>query len=309
MSARPTAASTIRPTGPFDLTHQNRFFGGWPTLATDSGAVVIALPVEGWESSAAVLARQPAPDQLELEVFGAEGCAEAARAQALAALSLDVDGAGWPAVGERDEHIGSLQEKYNFLRPVLFNSPYEAAATFVIGHRISMKQGRAIRARMAEDLGAKIQVHDETFAAFPDPATLLAVSEFRGVSAAKIERLHGVAEAALAGTLDRARLRRLPYDEALRDVRRIGGIGPFFAAGIVSRGAGVIDDVPDDDLTPYAVQVGYDLPELPDRDQVLRIAESWRPYRMWTVVLMHVWLRREVGLPQRRFERGRRGAG
>ncbi|GAC1332607.1 MAG: hypothetical protein NVSMB17_11950 [Candidatus Dormibacteria bacterium] len=41
----------VTPSGPFDLENENRYFGGWPTVA---GAVAMAFPVEGWKSSAAV---------------------------------------------------------------------------------------------------------------------------------------------------------------------------------------------------------------------------------------------------------------
>ena len=260
-------------------------------------AVVVAFPVEGWEASAAVVVRQDGDGVLSLDVTG-DG--DRARDQVLAALSLDVDGSGWPEVGERDAHIGRLQATYDFLRPVLFTSPYEAAAHFIIGHRISMKQGRAIRARMAKELGATFEIEGETFAAFPEPRRLLELEEFKGLNATKVERLHGVAEAALAGTLDRAHLRSLAPEDALAEIRTIDGVGPFFAAGILNRGAGVVDQITDDDLTKYAVQVAYDLPEQPSQAETLRIAERWQPYRMWAAVLLHVWLRREVGLPSRR---------
>jgi DNA-3-methyladenine glycosylase II len=290
----------FRPTGPYDLANQNEYFGGWPTPAGDGSAIVVAFPIEGWQASAAVVVRQSTDDELALEVFGAGEHQAKATEQALATLSLDIDGGAWPDVGSRDPHIGRLQATYRFLRPVLFTSPYEAAANFVIGHRISMKQGRAIRARMAQELGTQIEVQGEVFAAFPAPEKLLALSEFRGLSSVKIERLHGVAEAALSGSLDRTHLRELPLEEASQEIRQIDGIGPFFAAGILNRGAGLVDDITDDDLTKYAVQVGYELSAAPSQAEVLAIARNWEPYRMWTVVLLHVWLRREVGLPRRR---------
>jgi DNA-3-methyladenine glycosylase II len=294
------APYAFRPHGPFDLANQNEYFGGWPTLAANGRAIVIAAPVEGWQTSAAVVVSQETEEQVNLDVFGAAGHEEKARDQALAALSVDIDGRAWPELGARDELVGRLQRKYDFLRPVLFNSPYEAAANFIIGHRISVKQGRTIRARMAEELGTKLEVQGEVFAAFPDPETLLTLSAFPGLNSTKIERLHGVAEAALAGSLDRAHLRQLPLEEATQEIRRIDGIGPFFASGILNRGAGVVDEITDDDLTKHAVQVGYQLSERPSQADVLRITENWRPYRMWAEVLLHVWLRREVGLPRRR---------
>jgi DNA-3-methyladenine glycosylase II len=302
-TSRSDPPDAFRPRGPFDLAHENAYFGGWPTLSSDPGAVVAAFPVEGWETSAAVVLSQDGPTQVRLEVFGAPGHEAAARDQILATLSLDVDARTWPEVGERDARIRTLQAKYHFLRPVLFASPYEAAANFVIGHRISMNQARAIRARLAEEAGTVIDVGGETFAAFPHPERLLAVREVRGLSSVKIERLHGVAAAALSGALDRARLRSLPVAQALEELRRIRGIGPFFAAGILNRGAGIVDDITDDDLTKYAVQVAYELPEPPTQPETLAIAERWRPYRMWVEVLLHVWMRREVGLPARRSRR------
>jgi DNA-3-methyladenine glycosylase II len=293
-------ARSFRPTGPYDLARQTEFFGGWPALG-ENGAIVVAFPLEGWQGSAAVSVRQESPEALSIEVFGvAGGQADQAVAQVLATLSLDVDADAWPDVGDREKQIGKLQTRYDFLRPALFCSPYEAAANFIIGHRISMAQGRAIRARLADELGAKIDVQGTAFAAFPDPATLSTLSEFRGLNSVKLERLHGVADAALAGTLDRSHLRQLPPEDAIQEVMRLDGVGPFFAAGIVNRGAGLVDDVTDDDLTKYAVQVAYGLAEPPDQAEVLRIAENWRPYRMWVEVLLHVWVRREVGLPTRR---------
>jgi DNA-3-methyladenine glycosylase II len=223
----------------------------------------------------------------------AAGEAEAQRAwrQALATVSLDIDGQGFTEIGRRDPVIGRLQTEYRNLRPVLFHSPYEAACAFVIGHRITILQTRRIRQRMAEEAGAKIEIDGTTFAAFPDPRALLRIEGFPSVAPAKIDRLHHVARAALEGRLDRARLRSLAQTDALTQLRTLPGIGEFFAQGILMRGAGLVDAVTDDDLTPRAIQLLYGLHERPDRAEVLRRAQIWRPYRMWAAVLLNVWLR------------------
>ncbi len=194
-------------------------------------------------------------------------------------------------VGRRDAVIGRLQSEYRNLRPVLFHSPYEAACAFVIGHRITILQTRRIRQRMAEEIGATIEVAGATFTAFPDPRALLRLESFPGVAAVKIERLHEVARVALRGMLDRARLRSLPESEALEQLRTLPGIGPFFAQGILMRGAGLVDAITDDDLTPRAIELRYGLKERPDRAAVHQRAGGWRPYRMWAAVLLNVWLR------------------
>jgi DNA-3-methyladenine glycosylase II len=260
----------------------------------------MAFPVEGWRTSAAVVVRQT-PDAVAGDVYGATAAeAEAAWNQAVAALSLDADGTRFPEVGRGDPVIGRLQQTYRFLRPVCFHSPYEAAANFVIGQRSSIRQARATRAAMAHELGDEIQVGEERMYAFPRPTVLVAMARFPGLSAEKIERLHVVARAAMEGLLDRARLRAMPVEQALDALRALHGIGPFSAQGTLFRGAGLVDAVPDDDVTKQAVQRAYKLARKPDHARVLEIAENWRPYRMWTTVLLHLWLRREAGGPELR---------
>src|SRR4030081_2359854 len=284
----PIARFELFPQGPFDLETEASRFGGWPRLGD---AIVMTFPVEGWRSSAAVVIRQRG-ERIAGDIHGAgEADAERAWRQALATVSLDVDGRGFVEIGRRDPVVGRLQAEYKNLRPVLFHSPYEAACAFVIGHRISILQTRRIRQRMAEQAGATIEVDGTAFKAFPDPRALLRLDSFPSVAPAKIERLHHVARAALEGTLDRARLRSLPEAEALTQLRTLPGIGEFFAQGILMRGAGLVDAVTDDDITPRAIQLLYRLRERPNRAEVLRRSEDWRPYRMWGVVLLNVWLR------------------
>jgi DNA-3-methyladenine glycosylase II len=241
------------------------------------------------------------------EVHAAGADADAARRQALAALSLDYDGAGWAELGAREPVIGELQRRYHHLRPVLFHSPYEAAAAFVIGHRISIRQTRAIRARISAELGLRITVDGHEFAAFPTPSELLAAETLPGVGAAKTERLRAVARAAQAGRLDRDRLRALHEEVALAELRELPGIGEFFSQGILHRGAGSADGLTYDELTRWAAARAYDLESVPDHNELRELAERWRPYRMWTVVLLHFWAGRELGARRRHARAGRAG--
>jgi DNA-3-methyladenine glycosylase II len=220
----------LAPLGPFNLQDESEFFGGWPPLQADPSAVAMAFPVEGWRTSAAVVLCQTAA--VSGEVHGPTGKdAEAAWNQALAVLSLDVDGSGFPDVGRRDPVIGRLQRNYRFLRPVCFHSPYEAAANFVIGQRSSIRQARATRSAMAGELGDAIQVGEDRLYAFPRPAALIGMSRFPGLSAEKVQRLHVVARAAIEGILDRARLRAMPVAKALSELQELHGIGPFRPRG------------------------------------------------------------------------------
>ena len=204
-------------------------------------------------------------------------------------------GPGFAAVGAADPVIGGLQERYPGLRPVLFHSPYEAAASFLIGHRISIAQSRAIRRRIAEERGAAIPTTAGVGHAFPAPSALLACDAVPGVPALKLERVHAAARAAIDGMLDRDRLRAMPDTDALAELGRLPGVGPFFAQGILMRGAGLVDAVTDDDVTKQAIQRAYRLHGVPTGVEMAEISERWRPFRMWATVLLHVWLRTEEG--------------
>jgi DNA-3-methyladenine glycosylase II len=271
--------------GPYDMAGQSTHFGGW--VRGDDDGIVMAFPVEGWTHSAAVVLRQRG-DTVEGEVRGG---GQAAWEQALAALSLDEDGDGYPAVGDRDPVLGALQREWGYLRPVLFHSPYEAACAFVIGHRIRVTQQRAIRQRIAREHGEAFEIAGTTVHAFPTPQRLRELTAIPGVADEKVARLHAIADAAIDGRLDRARLRAQPADEAIAAMRTLPGIGPFYATGIVLRGAGRTDAVPVEAITRAGIRRLYGLATEPDDAEVERITAPWAPYRMWCSVLVHAWER------------------
>jgi len=102
----PIARFELVPQGPFDLETEASRFGGWPRLGD---AIVMTFPVEGWRSSAAVVMRQRG-ERIAGDIHGAgEADAERAWRQALATVSLDVDGQGFIEIGRRDPVVGRLQ--------------------------------------------------------------------------------------------------------------------------------------------------------------------------------------------------------
>ncbi len=143
--------------------------------------------------------------------------------------------------------------------------------------------------------------------AFPRPQQLLALAEIPGVAAVKVERLHGLARAALDGRLATERLRGLPEDEALAELRTLPGIGEWTASAVLIRGCGVPDALPiGDTISREAVRHFHDLASMPDDDAWREIAGPWRPYRMWATVLLHMaWRRDQPATPTYRQGRAR----
>ncbi len=282
------ASFRITPQGPFSLEAGTRFLEGF-TPAAHSGSVPdhlhLAFPVEGTWEPVGVCIRQTNRTVIADVVGTADRTA--ARAQIARILSLDVDGSGFAAVGRRDPVVGRLQRSYPGLRPVLFWSPYEAAAWTIIGHRIRIAQAAGIKQRMAEQRGEGVDVHGERLHAFPAPRKLASIRTFRGLFGRKVEQLHAIARAALAGELDAQRLRSAPREEALAELRRLPGIGEFSSELILVRGAGDPDHFPQHERRlQRAVAEAYGFTSIPPVEQLIEIAEAWRPYRSWVSLLL-----------------------
>jgi DNA-3-methyladenine glycosylase II len=215
---------------------------------------------------------------------------EAVKRQVSRVLSLDHSGAGWLAVGERDPVIGGLQRALPGLRPVLFHSPYEAAAWSIISVRRHHAQAAAIRTRLAQAKGRVFDVGGEPVAAFPTPTELLAVESFPGLEPLRIDRLHAVARAALDGRLDPGRLAALDTEQALEEVQQLPGIGPTFGTLIVMRSTGVTDMMTyhEPRLPGYAARFYRTGADAMTHEELAAVSEKWRPYRTWAAVLIRV---------------------
>jgi DNA-3-methyladenine glycosylase II len=165
-----------------------------------------------------------------------------------------------------------------------------------------MRQGARVKRWLADEHGDHIEIGGQTVSAFPRPEALLAIESVPGISAEKVKRLHGLAQAALDGKLDTAALAALPEDEALARLRDLPGVGPWTAQGILMRGCGLPDTIPTEDaISREAVHHFYDLPEAPDNAKWAEISDRWRPYRMWATVLLHMaWRRQQPRTPSYR---------
>ncbi len=284
---------TLTPRGPFSLESSIRFLEGFAPAAyagPQEAVLELAFPVEGSWSTAGVRVSQDG-DTVTAAVVSPQApdpaLLKALRAQVERILSLDVDGSGFPAVGEGDPVVGRLQRLLPGLRPIGFWSPYEAAAWTIIGHRIRIRQAAAIKARMAEQLGEPVRFGDRVVHAFPAPERLAALEDFPGLAGRKPEWLRSVARAALDGQLDTARLRSMPRDAALKDLKTLPGIGDFSAGLILLRGAGDPDAVSyHEPRLAQAVADAYGLPAPATAAQLTQISEGWRPYRTWVILLL-----------------------
>jgi DNA-3-methyladenine glycosylase II len=287
--------TTIEPQGPFSL-RAAAGFGFGPNEGAPPpfhGVMRLAFAVDGGRGYAGAELRQDGDDApVTVALSLSDGATAApALAQVARTLSLDHDGRAFIAVADRDPVIGELQRAHPGQRPVLFYSPYEAAAWGIISARRPAGQGARVRDELAASLGQTFELAGQTVGAFPQPEALAEIGDdVPGLNAAKVQRLRALAQSALAGDLDVARIHALGPEAAHVALQELAGIGPFYAALIVLRASGFADAW----LAGFThrgldhATVYYGLGADPSAEQLTEISDRWRPFRTWCQVLIRL---------------------
>ena len=214
-----TEQFTIRPKGPFSLEEAADFGFGQRLDPTWDGVLRFAFCVDAYRDQVGVEIRQADLD-VHCLMHG-EADVSAVERQVARVLSLDYDGEAFLEVGGRDPIIGQLQALAPGLRPPLY-SPYEAAAWSIISARRPARQMAEVRRELSEAHGRVFELAGQRVAALPLPEQLLAVESFWGLTPEKIERLHGVARAAMHGTLNVERIKAMDPEAAMENLRAQG---------------------------------------------------------------------------------------
>lgn len=152
----------------------------------------------------------------------------------------------------------------------------------IVGQQLSIKAAATILARVGA-LGGSVFASPEVIAAASD-------EELRkcGLSRAKLSYLRDLAVRWSAGEIDAPTLRSLPDEEVIEHLTRVRGVGRWTAEMVLIFSLGRPDVLAVDDLgIRNAVQLRYDLPERPDRRELERLGDAWRPYRSYAS--LYLW--------------------
>ena len=159
--------------------------------------------------------------------------------------------------------------------------PLDAFGTLIFevaGQQLSVRATRTIVSRIEEHFGGRL----------PSPAELLAadpqVLRSSGLSARKGETLRALAGRFVDGRLSDEVLSQMTDDEVEAALTEVPGIGPWTAHGFLL----VALDRPDvflsgDLALRRAIQRVQGLYHPPTEDEMLELAERWRPYRSLAV--------------------------
>jgi DNA-3-methyladenine glycosylase II len=151
---------------------------------------------------------------------------------------------------------------------------YGALLFQITGQQLSVAATRRTLARIEGLFGGRL----------PAPAELLGVDPGQlrgaGLSWRKISTLRDLAERMADGRLNPDVLSRMPDDDLMAELTAIPGIGPWTVQGALIIALGREDVVlPGDLALRKAVRGAYQLDHLPTEQEVLAIADRWRPYR------------------------------
>jgi DNA-3-methyladenine glycosylase II len=144
----------------------------------------------------------------------------------------------------------------------------------VTGQQLSVPATRRTMGRIQALFGGRLASPEELLET--DPAKLREA----GLSWRKIGTLRDLAARLSDGRLSQETLSSLPDDELMAELTAIPGIGPWTVQGAMIVALDREDVVlPGDLALRKAVQAAYQLDHLPAQEEVLAIAEKWRPYR------------------------------
>jgi DNA-3-methyladenine glycosylase II len=161
--------------------------------------------------------------------------------------------------------VGSCQVAYR-------EPTFEALARSIIFQQLSTKAARTIFGRLEEAAGGKVT---------PEAIQNLSVGDLRrcGLSKQKIGYIRDLAEHALNGKVDFARLPEMSDEEVIVALTDIKGVGVWTAHMFLIFALRRPNVLPVGDLgVRTAIQRLYKKRKLPSPAQMEKLAENWQPY-------------------------------
>jgi len=158
---------------------------------------------------------------------------------------------------------------------------FVALAEAILSQQLSVKAAATIFKRFKEKLGGRVT---------PEKILRLTKPQFRatGISRQKTAYLRNLAAKWRDGFISPRRLTKMSDEEVIAALTQVKGIGRWTAEMFLIFSLLRLDVLPVYDLGfRKAVQVAYKLRKLPDAKRLLKIAESWRPYR--SVATWYMW--------------------
>lgn len=160
--------------------------------------------------------------------------------------------------------------------------PYGALLRAIVGQQLSTKAARTIYLRVVDLFGGTT----------PTPEQLLEASEEDlrgcGLSGRKTEYVRDLAAHVVSGELELGRLDQLGDEEVVEEIVAVRGLGQWTAEMFLLFHLQRPDVLSGGDLgIRKAIQIEYELEEMPTPTRVVEIGEPWRPHR--SLASLYLW--------------------
>jgi len=182
---------------------------------------------------------------------------------------------------KRDPKIANIilrvgEYKINFVK-----NPYRSLIDAIITQQLS---GAA-----ADSISKKFQ---ELYQRYPRPSEVINTPDSKlrsvGLSKMKVTYIKDLSEKIQSKELRINSLKDKSDEEVIAHLTQVKGIGRWTAEMFLIFSLGRLDVLPVGDLgLKKGIQRLYSMPELPEKDEIEKIAEKWRPYR--TVATWYIW--------------------
>lgn len=159
--------------------------------------------------------------------------------------------------------------------------PLDAFRTLIFqvaGQQLSVRATRTILSRLESHFEGRLPSAAELLAADPQ------VLRQSGLSLRKGATLRALAERFVDGRLSDEALARMTDDEVESTLTAVSGIGPWTAHGFLLVALDRPDVfLPGDIALRRAIQRAYGIDHVPTEEELIQIADRWRPYRSLAV--------------------------
>jgi DNA-3-methyladenine glycosylase II len=149
--------------------------------------------------------------------------------------------------------LAPLVGRMQGVRPPCYPTLWEACVNAIVFQQLSIHAAGAIISRLIMVLGCRVETSwaPVPLYAFPRAETFQEATDdtlrATGLSASKVATLRRVAERLASGALEATKLEEATSKDAIVDLSRIKGIGPWTASIILLRGMGRLDVFPQND--------------------------------------------------------------
>lgn len=190
-------------------------------------------------------------------------------------------------LAKKDPHIKSIIDQYG-IAPVWTRKPgFETLIHIILEQQVSLASAKAALVKLKEKIGAVT----------PKKLLQLSDEELKACyfSRQKIVYARCLAQAIESGELSIKKLQSLPDEEVRAALTKIKGIGNWTVDVFLMMVLHRTDLFPTGDIALMnSVRHVKELPSHTSREEILLIAESWRPYRTVAAFLFwHAYIKRK----------------